>query len=144
MWIKNEEKKIQATSLFDKSESIERKLFKQAENALQNKAIMTWFAQERVNGTLKSEAIIRNQAQQLKQRPDLQKGINNLEKKFKTSEGLLSRFKKRYDIRKVVSEESRSTDSQAAKDYPKKLRALIEEGDYSPELIYNCGKTGSY
>ena len=85
---------------------------------------------------------MRIQAQKLKHQLDKQQGLDE-DKDFKASKGWLSRFKKLYGIKMItVSGEGRSSDAKAAEEYPAKLKAMIEEGGYCPEQIYNCDETG--
>ena len=42
----------------------------------------------------------------------------------------------------AISGEIKSADSDAADEYPPKLREIVEEGGYSEEQVYNCDETG--
>ena len=136
-WLKDEEKLRQATAFFDESEGLQRKRLKQAKDLQLDKAVIAWFTQERSDGTPISGEIIKAQAQKLKKELEQQQGIGNSVADFQASNGWLSRFKKRHGICKDVG----SGESRSADEYQNKLKALIEEGGYCPEQIYNCDET---
>ena len=52
------------------------------------------------------------------------------------------RWKKRHGIGcNAISGEIKSADNEAAEQYPKKLREIIDEGGYTEDQVYNCDET---
>lgn len=64
---------------------------------------------------------------------------------FTASHGWFSRFKNRANLHNVkVVGEAASADEEAARTFPPKLAALIEEENYSPEQVFNVDETGLF
>ncbi|CAM2105309.1 unnamed protein product [Caretta caretta] len=71
--------------------------------------------------------------------------LNGKFNNFKASSGWLWRFQKRHGISQIaVSEEKRSTDTNAKQSYPAKLREILQAEGYSEEQVYNADETGIY
>ena len=63
--------------------------------------------------------------------------------KFVASTGWFYKFKSHYAFCSVKrSGEAKSTDEDAAASYPDRLRAVIEEGGYKPQQIFNMDEMG--
>ena len=57
---------------------------------------------------------------------------------FTGSNGWFANFKIRNEIKSVsLQGEAKSADHEAARNYPAELKAIIEEGKYSDEQIFN-------
>lgn len=76
---------------------------------------------------------------------DLTKDKNNPEP-FTASRGWFDRYKKRSNLRGVVkmSGEAASADSEAANIFIENFRAIVEEGGYLPQQIFNVDETGLF
>ena len=62
---------------------------------------------------------------------------------FTASRGWFHRFKARHAFRSIRrSGEAKSADADAAAAFPDELRALIEEGGYLPQQVFNMDETG--
>ncbi|XP_030749222.1 jerky protein homolog-like [Sitophilus oryzae] len=64
---------------------------------------------------------------------------------FKASNGWFSRFKSRCNWHSIAeSGEAASADKEAASLYPEKLKAMINEGGYTSQTIFNVDETGLF
>lgn len=64
---------------------------------------------------------------------------------FVASKGWFERFKNRYSLHNVKKMgEAASADSEAAREYPEELRAIIDKGGYTPQQVYNVDETGLF
>ncbi|XP_066465444.1 tigger transposable element-derived protein 1-like [Eleutherodactylus coqui] len=64
---------------------------------------------------------------------------------FTVSHGWFNPFKPHNNLHNVkVTGEAASTDTVAAQEFPATLKEIIEEGEFSPQLIFNVDKTGLY
>lgn len=64
---------------------------------------------------------------------------------FKASNGWFSRFKSRCNWHSIAeSGEAASADKEAASLYPEKLKAMIDEGGYTSQTIFNVDETGLF
>ncbi|CAM5085439.1 unnamed protein product [Natator depressus] len=145
-WIKEEEKLRSMLVELDESEGLERKLLKTAQDNQLDRAVFTWFTQERSDGTPISSDIIRKQAEKLKKDLDFKRSGEDTSapqgNEFKASSGWLNHFLKRHGIQQVtISGETRSADIKACDEYPLKLQEITIEGGYAPEQIYNADET---
>ena len=62
---------------------------------------------------------------------------------FKASKGWVRSFVRRKKLHNLrFTGERASADMEAAAEYPDTLAAIIEEGGYSREVIFNCEETG--
>lgn len=62
---------------------------------------------------------------------------------FRASTGWLYRFLQRKEIRNIkFTGESASADRDAASQFPAVLKAVIDEGNYYPDCIYNMDEAG--
>ncbi|XP_046392265.1 tigger transposable element-derived protein 1-like [Ischnura elegans] len=76
---------------------------------------------------------------------DLTKDLSN-PVPFTASSGWFDRYKKRANLRGVVkmSGEAASADSEAANAFMETFRAIVEEGGYLPQQIFNADETGLF
>ncbi|XP_052242038.1 jerky protein homolog-like [Dreissena polymorpha] len=138
-WLKDEEKLRSSLAGMD-CESSKRKRQRTAKDTQLEKAVIDWFNQERSEGTTLSGPIVQGQAKAFHQmiHGDGAGG-------FEGSNGWLRNFKSRHDIHEVrIRGEQRSADETAAAEYPPILKKIIDEGQYTPEQIYNADETGLY
>jgi hypothetical protein len=64
---------------------------------------------------------------------------------FLASKGWFEKFKNRHNLHNIkLKGEAASSDITAARDYPKILKQIIEEGEYVSEQIFNVDETGLY
>ncbi|XP_053572819.1 tigger transposable element-derived protein 1-like [Bombina bombina] len=64
---------------------------------------------------------------------------------FLGSKGWFMRFKSRNKFRSVkLTGEATSADAEAAAAFPAKFQAIVQEGNYPPDLIFNVDETGLY
>lgn len=64
---------------------------------------------------------------------------------FQASSGWVQKFKARHNIKScVISGEAASADQEAAGEYPESLKNIIEEGQYTPDQIFNMDETNFY
>jgi hypothetical protein len=135
-WIKEETKLRNMVSECDTKEGLLRKSSKTANDVHLDKALYTWFVQQRAEGVPVSGTIMKFQAEKFSN--DL-----NGTTEFKASQGWLSRFKARHGIGAVnISGEMRSADRAACDTYHIELKELIDTEGLLPEQIYNCDETG--
>ncbi|KAK3890790.1 hypothetical protein Pcinc_005288 [Petrolisthes cinctipes] len=64
---------------------------------------------------------------------------------FIASRGWLHRFKKRCGVKLAYYQgELASADTTAAQEFPQIAKAIMEEGGYTPDQVFNCDETGVY
>ncbi|GFY73545.1 tigger transposable element-derived protein 1 [Trichonephila inaurata madagascariensis] len=70
----------------------------------------------------------------------IQAEANDISETFNASRGWFNRFKPRNNFHIIkVTGEAASDDTKAVA-----LKTIIEEGNYSPELVFNVGETGLF
>lgn len=64
---------------------------------------------------------------------------------FTASRGWFDNFKKRSNLHNIrITGEAASADTVAASNFPATLKAIIERGNYPPELVFNVDETGLF
>uniref|UniRef100_A0A8C8S3P0 HTH CENPB-type domain-containing protein n=1 Tax=Pelusios castaneus TaxID=367368 RepID=A0A8C8S3P0_9SAUR len=136
-WIKNETKLRSFVQNVDSEVSLERKRVRYSAKPDVDKALSTWFVQERAKGTPLSGPILQAQATKF--------GTLMGDETYQASKGFISRFKTRHGISQVsISGESRSANETAANEFPAKLKTIIETENYNEEQMYNCDETALF
>ena len=137
-WLKNETS-LRASLGEMEAGGSKRKRQRSAQDPQLEKAVITWFNQERAEGTPISGPLLQDQAKVFHTM------IHGEGARFEGSKGWLRNFKSRHDIAETrVRGEQRSADDEAATSYPPVLKKIIEEGGYTAEQIYNADETGLY
>lgn len=123
----------------DHDEGLTRKRMKTPQDPALDKAMFTWFVQERVDGVPVSGPLLQARAVEMNQ------ALHGPSSTFKCSNGWLQRWKQRHAVREVkISGEIRSADVEAAEAFLPKLQELVEDLDLSPDQVYNADETGLY
>uniref|UniRef100_A0A8C8RVB4 HTH CENPB-type domain-containing protein n=1 Tax=Pelusios castaneus TaxID=367368 RepID=A0A8C8RVB4_9SAUR len=136
-WIKNETKLRSFVQNVDSEVSLERKRVRYSAKPDVDKALSTWFVQERAKGTPLSGPILQAQATKF--------GTLMGDETYQASKGFISRFKTRHGISQVsISGESQSANETAANEFPAKLKTIIETENYNEEQMYNCDETALF
>lgn len=137
-WMKEEEKLLSFVDQVDDKIGLDRKKARLSDAGDVDECLFTWFVQKRSEGVPLSGPLL--QAQAIK----LNKEIGGADD-FVASAGWLSRWKIHHGIAQVNMEgESRSSDSEAAREFCGTLRKMIDEGEYTEEQLYNCDETALY
>ncbi|XP_067132080.1 tigger transposable element-derived protein 1-like [Centruroides vittatus] len=90
-----------------------------------------------------SQAIVMEKARKIFNHIQNEKGDTS--ENFVTSRGWFNRFKNRNNFHDIqVTGESTSRDTKATAAFPVTLRAIIEHGNYPPELVFNVDETGLF
>ncbi|XP_027700865.1 tigger transposable element-derived protein 1-like isoform X1 [Vombatus ursinus] len=91
-----------------------------------------------------SQALIMQKALSLFDHLKAQAG-EETSKTFVASRGWFEKFKKRNKINSIrIMGESSSADTKAAAEFPAVLKAVVERGNYSPNLVFNMSETGLF
>ncbi|XP_036596148.1 tigger transposable element-derived protein 1-like [Trichosurus vulpecula] len=91
-----------------------------------------------------SQTLIMQKALSLFEHLKAQAGEESI-KTFVASRGWFEKFKKRNKIDSIrIMGESSSEDVKAAAQFPTVLKAVIERGNYSPNLVFNVSETGLF
>nr|XP_020830675.1 tigger transposable element-derived protein 1-like isoform X2 [Phascolarctos cinereus] len=91
-----------------------------------------------------SQALIMQKALSLFDHLKAQAGEES-SKTFVASRGWFEKFKKRNKINSIrLMGESSSADIKAAAEFPAVLKAVVERGNYSPNLVFNVSETGLF
>lgn len=129
-------KQLESYATKTSAQNSNRRSMKQPVYVKTNEATYVWFQQHRSQGIPLSGPIIQAKAKALSQHfPG--------EKDFVASDGWLSKWKKRYGIRKLhIEGEKLSADYEAAILFCDQLQDVLEKGGYSLDQLYNCDETG--
>nr|XP_006813725.1 PREDICTED: tigger transposable element-derived protein 5-like [Saccoglossus kowalevskii] len=138
-WVKDETKLRKFIFDVDQESGLKRKRAKLASNEDIDKAVYVWFIQGRSAGTPLSGPIIREKAR------ILAKQLRGQDFDFEASAGWFWRWQNRHAVHEIsVQGEARSADIEAARNFPRKLKEIIEAGGYSEEQIYNADEAGLF
>ena len=114
-----------------------KKSQKSAQNVDLDKAVYTWFTQERTRGTPLSGPIVMAKALSFASQ------LNGEGNSFKASQGWLNKFKIRYGIRQLdVAGEKLSADTTEIESFRSALKAKVEELGLTQDQIYNADESG--
>lgn len=112
--------------------------FRKIENNRVDKAMWIWFQQYRAKGIPLSGPLIRAQALKFHKRLG---GSKN----FQASEGWLSKWKDRHNIRNVcISGEKLSADETAAEKYKVTFMDIVTKEGLTADQVFNCDETELY
>ncbi|XP_043830605.1 tigger transposable element-derived protein 1-like [Dromiciops gliroides] len=91
-----------------------------------------------------SQALIMQKALSLFDHLKAQAGEES-SKTFVASRGWFEKFKKRNKINSIrITGETSSADIKTAAEFPAVLKAVVERGNYSPNLVFNVSETGLF
>lgn len=126
-----------------REQMVKRKSMKKSEHEDISEALFIWFMQRRRQGIPLSGPILREKAlyfyKKLEQQPERD------EEKFTASDGWLSRWKRRYNIRELnICGEKLSAESQKEElqKFKLKFHAIMQTRGLTAEQVYNCDETG--
>lgn len=137
-WMQEEERLLSFLDNVDKTSALLRKKTRMGKQSDLDKCLFVWFVQKRSEGLPISGPSLKVQAQKFHR--DLQ-----IKDEFSASDGWLWRWQKRHGVGEITtSGESRSSDHGSAGEFPKLLKNIISENNYSEELIFNCDETALY
>ncbi|XP_043476223.1 jerky protein homolog-like isoform X1 [Leptopilina heterotoma] len=103
-----------------------------------DESLYDWCKQKRMAGETISGTV-------LKEKGLLVNEIVNGKSDFKASDGWLSRFKRRYQIRNgCIQEEKGSAEVSASAEFVKKLRLIMVNQNLKPHQVYNAKEMGCY
>lgn len=111
------------------------------------KALSLWIEDQNQKRAPLSSALIRDKATRLYENfvDDEPLSSNTYSKTFLPSKGWFERFKCRHSLHNLkVQGEAASADINAAREYPKQLLKIIEEGGFQPEQVFNADETGLF
>ena len=107
------------------------------------KRLSIWIDDEVERNMPLSQAIIMEKARTIFNHIQNEKGDTS--ENFVASRGWFHRFKNRNNLHNIqITGEAASGDTKAAAAFPATLRAIIERGNYSPELVFNFDETGLF
>uniref|UniRef100_A0A8B9XNI0 HTH CENPB-type domain-containing protein n=1 Tax=Bos mutus grunniens TaxID=30521 RepID=A0A8B9XNI0_BOSMU len=101
-----------------------------------------WIEEQKRQNLPVSTLLIQDQARRLFAQLQHEQGGGSRAKTFGASNGWFARFKVRHNV--LLTEEPAVADAQAAARYPAVLRAILEEGCYSPRQVFNVDETGLF
>ncbi|XP_067142502.1 tigger transposable element-derived protein 1-like [Centruroides vittatus] len=107
------------------------------------KRLSIWIDDEVERNMPLSQAIIMEKARKIFNH--IQNEKSDTSENFVASRGWVNRFKNRNNLHNIqVTGEAASGDRKAAASFPTTLKAIIERGNYPPELVFNVDKTGFF
>ena len=119
----------------------QRKSMKACESDALDKALYTWFCQERERGTPLSGPMVKEKALHFHTKIYGDNPANP----FLASDGWLSRFKARHGIRLLtMAGEKKSAPVEEVKPYQDKLKELMDLEGITLDQLYNADETGLY
>ncbi|XP_015313992.1 tigger transposable element-derived protein 1 isoform X1 [Bos taurus] len=101
-----------------------------------------WIEEQKRQNLPVSTLLIQDQARRLFAQLQHEQGGGSRAETFGASNGWFARFKVRHNV--LLTEEPAVADAQAAARYPAVLRAILEEGCYSPRQVFNVDETGLF
>ena len=117
-----------------------RQTMKSSADEKLDKALFTWFTQERHRGTPLSGPIVKEKAMWFHQQLH-----TDVSQTFSASEGWLHRWKKRHGIRQLsIQGEVLSSRGIDVEPFKQELAEWMIEHDIGPEQLYNADETGLY
>lgn len=141
--LKNKEKiKLSATTTTTSSAT---KITRSRSNIFEEmeKRLCIWIDNEIERNMPLSQLIIMHKALSIFNHIQSQRGDTT--ENFAASRGWFDKFKKRSNLHNIrITGEAASADAAAATAFPATLKAIIEKGDYPPELVFNVDETGLF
>lgn len=120
-----------------KDNESKRKTMKTGEFEKTSSALFMWFTQLRSKGSPVSGPMLQEKAIEFHEK------FKDGEEEFTASRGWLHRWKTRYGIRELnISGEKLSSNHAIVLQFKDEFEALIKDGDFSPQQIFNCDETG--
>ncbi|XP_054423822.1 tigger transposable element-derived protein 1-like [Pteronotus mesoamericanus] len=101
-----------------------------------------WIEEQKRHNLPVSTLLIQDKARQLFAQLQHEQGDGAQAETFGASNGWFARFKARHNV--LLTDEPAVADAQAAACYPPLLRAILEEGRYSPRQVFNVDETGLF
>ncbi|XP_020755399.2 tigger transposable element-derived protein 1-like [Odocoileus virginianus] len=101
-----------------------------------------WIEEQKRKNLPVSTVLIQDQACRLFAQLQQEQGSGGQAETFGASNGWFARFKVRHNV--LLTDEPAVADAQAAACYPAVLRAILEEGCYSPRQVFNVDETGLF
>ena len=123
------------------------KITRSRNNAIEEmeKRLSVWIDDEVERNMPLSQAIIMEKARTIFNHIQNEKGDARKIENFVASRGWIHRFKNRNNFHNVqITGETARGDIKAAVAFPATLRAIIERGNYPPELVFNVDETGLF
>ncbi|XP_004715812.1 tigger transposable element-derived protein 1-like [Echinops telfairi] len=101
-----------------------------------------WIEEQKRQNLPVSTQLIQDKARRLFAELQRQQGEGAQAETFGASNGWFARFKARHNV--LLTDEPAVADAQAAARYPTVLRAILEEGCYLPQQVFNVDETGLF
>ncbi|XP_054553387.1 tigger transposable element-derived protein 1-like [Talpa occidentalis] len=101
-----------------------------------------WIEEQKQQNLPVSTLLIQDKARRLFAQLQREQGGGTQAETFGASNGWFARFKARHNV--LLTDEPAVADIQAAARYPPVLRAILEEGGYSPRQVFNADETGLF
>ncbi|XP_026953168.1 tigger transposable element-derived protein 1-like [Sagmatias obliquidens] len=101
-----------------------------------------WIEEQKRQNLPVSTLLIQDKARRLFAQLQHEQGSGAQAETFGASNGWFARFKVRHNV--LLTDEPAVADAQAAARYPVVLRAILEEGCYSPRQVFNVDETGLF
>uniref|UniRef100_A0A8C3ITD9 HTH psq-type domain-containing protein n=1 Tax=Chrysemys picta bellii TaxID=8478 RepID=A0A8C3ITD9_CHRPI len=120
-WLKNKSKLNGFVQNIDSAAGLKQKCVRYSAKPSIDKAMRTWFAQERLKGMPLSGPILQAQATKF--------GNLTGDESFQASKGFIK---------------SRSADESAANAFPAEFKSILQNEDYHEEQFYNCDETALF
>ena len=141
--LKNKEKIVSSTTTTTTTSAT--KITRSRSNVIEEmeKRLSIWIDDEVERNMPLSQAIIMEKARTIFNHIQNEKGDTS--ENFVASRGWFHRFKNRNNLHNIqITGEAASGDTKAAAAFPATLRAIIERGNYPPELVFNVDETGLF
>ncbi|XP_051161312.1 jerky protein homolog-like isoform X2 [Leptopilina boulardi] len=123
--------------------NVKRKRANKPEYELLEKVVYDWLCQKRTIGEPVSGLILQEKARIFYSTLKLHEKISDQGHEFKASDGWLSRFKDRYNLRTLQPKgEKASADTVASENFVSEFNEFLEKNNYQLENIYNADETG--
>ena len=107
--------------------------------------LVMWLEDQNQRRIPVSLMLIQEKARRLFETLKSQKGEGSASEEFAASKGWFNRFKARANLHNLkVQGEAASADTEAASVFPEALAAIIREGGYSAQQIFNVDETGLF
>lgn len=138
-WLRSEEKLKSFAAELDGDEGLKRKRTKSAADPVLDKAVFSWYSQQRAEGITISTEILKHQAQKI------DKQLNGEGSSFVASSGWAFRFNQRHGIAAFTpSEAMQVADQTTVSAFIRSFHEMLKENGYVAEQVYSCKESSLF